>query len=196
MSKSKVFQSPTKRSRRLNVRILSKAEKSISRRPYPPGQHGPGRRSKLSDYALQLQEKQRAKFIYGLRERQFSNIYSKAKKDKSSTGLKLLQLLECRLDNVIFRSGMAITRRQARQMVNHGHFKINTKVVSIPSYLMKRNDVAIPVNKDGFKFNDIEPLTWIKIDNKKISATLMKIPAREEIPFEVDEQLIVEFYSR
>ena len=196
MPKSKVFQSPTKRSRRLNVRVLSKAEKSISRRPYPPGQHGPSRRGKLSDFALQLQEKQRAKFIYGLRERQFRNIYSKAQKDKNSTGLKLLQLLECRLDNVIYRSGMAKTRRQARQMVTHCHFKINDKVVNIPSFVLHKNDVAKPVNIENFKFNDIEPINWIKIDNKKISATLIKIPLREELPFEVDEQLIVEYYSR
>src|SRR3990167_2129387 len=137
MPKSKVYQSLTKRARRLNVRILSKSEKSISRRPYPPGQHGQGRRNKPSDFALQLQEKQRAKFIYGLRERQFSKIFSLASKNKDSTGTKFLQLLESRLDNVIYRSGMATTRRHARQLVSHGHYKVNDKIVDIPSYTLK-----------------------------------------------------------
>ena len=196
MPKSKVYQSLTKRARRLNVRILSKSEKSISRRPYPPGQHGQGRRNKPSDFALQLQEKQRAKFIYGLRERQFSKIFSLASKNKDSTGTKFLQLLESRLDNVIYRSGMATTRRHARQLVSHGHYKVNDKIVDIPSYTLKENDTVSPANIQNFKFNEIETLKWIKIDNKKISATLTKIPTREEIPFEVDEQLIVEYYNR
>lgn len=196
MPKSKVYQSPTKRARRLNVRVLAKAEKSISRRPYPPGQHGQGRRNKPSDFALQLQEKQRAKFIYGLRERQFSKIFSLAGKNKDSTGTKLLQLLESRLDNVIYRSGMATTRRHARQLVSHGHYKVNDKIVDIPSYTLKENDTVSPANTQNFKFNEIETMKWIKIDNKKISATLTKIPTREEIPFEVDEQLIVEYYNR
>ena len=196
MPKSKVYQSLTKRARRLNVRIISKSEKSISRRPYPPGQHGQGRRNKPSDFALQLQEKQRAKFIYGLRERQFSKIFSLASKNKDSTGTKFLQLLESRLDNVIYRSGMATTRRHARQLVSHGHYKVNDKIVDIPSYTLKENDTVSPANIQNFKFNEIETLKWIKIDNKKISATLTKIPTREEIPFEVDEQLIVEYYNR
>lgn len=196
MPKSKVYQPPTKRARRLNIRISAKSEKAISRRPYPPGQHGQGRRSKPSDFALQLQEKQRAKFIYGLRERQFSKIFTLAQKNKNSTGLKLLQLLETRLDNVIYRSGMAKTRRHSRQMVSHGHYKVNDRVVDIPSYVLSENDVVKPVNASNFKFNEVESLKWIKIDSKKISVTLTKTPAREDIPFEVDEQLIVEYYNR
>lgn len=196
MAKSKVYSSPVKRSRRLDVHVLVKADKYLSRRPYAPGQHGQSRRSKPSDYALQLQEKQRAKFIYGLRERQFRNIFKTALKSTNSTGEKLLQLLELRLDNIIYRSGMARTRRQARQLVTHGHFTVNEKCSTIPSLTVSKDDTIAPKNKEGFEFHDTESVAWIKKDVKKSSSQLTKIPARSEIPTELDEQLIIEFYSR
>lgn len=196
MPKSKVYQSVTKRSRRLDIRVIAKSDKYISRRPYPPG-HGPStRKSKQSDYAIQLQEKQRAKFVYGLRERQFRNYFEKSSKSKQSTGEYLLQLLELRLDNVVYRGGIAKTRRQARQMVGHGLITVNNKKVNIPSYGTVKDDTISIKKKDGFKFSDQEPSTWLKIDKKNTSVSVSKIPVRADIPLELDEQLIVEFYSR
>jgi len=196
MAKSKVYTSPIKRSRRLDIHVLAKADKYLARRPYAPGQHGQSRRSKPSDYALQLQEKQRAKFIYGLRERQFRNIFRVAAKGSSATGEKLLQLLELRLDNIIYRCGMARTRRQARQLVTHGHFCVNNRCATIPSLTVSKDDIISPKNKEGFNFHDTESVSWIKKDSKKIASQLIKIPSRLEIPTELDEQLIIEFYSR
>lgn len=196
MATSKVYTSPIKRSRRLDVHVLVKADKYMSRRPYGPGQHGQSRHSKPSDYALQLQEKQRAKFIYGLRERQFRNIFKKATNGSTSTGERLLQLLELRLDNIVYRSGMARTRRQARQLVTHGHFSVNNKCTTIPSITLSKDDIITPKNQKGFTFQDTETVSWIKKDPKKVSSQLLKIPNRGEIPTELDEQLIIEFYSR
>lgn len=196
MPKSKVYQSPVKRSRRLDIRVLQKADKYITKRPYPPGVHGNSRRRKLTDYAIQLQEKQRAKFVYGLREKQFRNTFQKATKTKGSTGERLLQLLELRLDNVVFRGSMAKTRRQARQMVCHGHILVNGKKVDIPSYSLNKDDIISPAKSDGFVMATQEASTWVDVDKKKISAKVAKIPTREDIPLELEEQLIVEFYSR
>lgn len=196
MPKSSVYTSPTKRSRRLDIRVLVKADKYISKRPYPPGQHGTSRHSKPSDYSIQLREKQRAKFVYGLRERQFRNIFDKAASTKQATGERLLQLLELRLDNIVYRSAMAKTRRQARQMVGHGHITVNGKKVNIPSYLTQKDDLISIAKPDGFKFSDQEIAAWVKVDQKKATAMVSKVPSREDIPLELDEQLIVEFYSR
>lgn len=196
MSKSNVYQSPTKRSRRLDIRVLPKLDKYITKRPYAPGVHGNDRRRKLSDYAVQLQEKQRAKFVYGLREKQFRNTYEKAAQAQSVTGEKLLELLELRLDNVVFRGGLAKTRRQARQMVSHGHIRVNDKKVDIPSYQVRKDDIISPKKTDGFELTTQEPTTWIDIDKKKIAVKISKIPTRADIPLELEEQLIVEFYSR
>lgn len=196
MSKSKVYSSPIKRSRRLDIKVLNKADKYISRRPYAPGQHGQSRRSKMSDYALQLQEKQRAKFIYGLRERQFHKLFIDALKSSSATGERLLQLLETRLDNLVYRCGMARTRRQARQLITHGHFSLNGRIVTIPSYHVVKDDNISPKAKETFNFHEIDPVPWLKIDKKNKSCQLLKIPSRTEIPSELDEQLIIEFYSR
>ncbi len=196
MSKSKVYQSPSKRSRRLDIRVLPKLDKYITKRPYAPGAQGNNRRKKLSDYAIQLQEKQRAKFIYGLREKQFRNTYEKAAKSQAVTGEKLLEILELRLDNIVFRSGLAKTRKQARQMVSHGHVRLNSKKVDIPSYITKKGDIISPKKVDGFELVTQEPTSWIDIDKKKVTATITKIPTRADIPLELEEQLIVEFYSR
>jgi small subunit ribosomal protein S4 len=196
MSKSLVYQSPTKRSRRLDIRVVPKADKYMTRRPYAPGQHGASRKGKPSDYSIQLREKQRAKFVYGMREKQFRNLFEQAQKDKQATGEKLLQLLELRLDNIVFRSGMAKTRRQARQMVSHGRIHVNKKKVNIPSYLTHKDDIISPIKPDGFTFEAQEPPTWIQVDQKKKVASIAKIPSRNDIPLELNEQLIVEFYSR
>jgi small subunit ribosomal protein S4 len=196
MPKSKVYQSPVKRSRRLDIRVLQKADKYIAKRPYAPGVHGNNRRRKLSDYAIQLQEKQRAKFVYGLREKQFRNTFQKATKATGQTGERLLQLLELRLDNVVYRGSIAKTRKQARQMVSHGHIRINGKKVNIPSYKVEKGDVISPAKVDGFTMSTQEASTWLDVDKKKITATVTKIPTRTDIPLELEEQLIVEFYSR
>lgn len=196
MSKSKVYSSPIKRSRRLDLRILPKADKYLTRRPYPPGQHGQNRRSKISDYGLQLIEKQKAKFIYGMRERQFNRFFEIAQKSKTSTGEKLIQLLELRLDNVVYRGRMCRTRRQARQMITHGHFVLNNKIINIPSYICQKGDIIHPIKPDNFKLNNNESVTWIKVDEKKNNINIEKIPIRADLPLELNEQLIVEYYSR
>ena len=166
MPKSKVYSSPTKRQRRLGIRILVKSDKYISKRPYPPGQQGLKRKQKLSDYGLQLLEKQKAKFIYQVREKQFKNIYNQAKKTKSATGEKLLQLLELRLDNIIYRGGLVSTRRQARQLVTHGHIKLNEKKATIPSMVLKKNDIIDCSQIKSDSSSSEEPVNWLKTDKK------------------------------
>ena len=177
---------------------------AVERRKYAPGQHGQ-RRRKFSDYSLQLREKQKAKETYGILEKQFRLYYFKAEKMKGVTGTNLLQLLERRLDNVVFRMGFAANRRQARQLVLHGHFTVNGKRVNIPSYLMRTGDVVVPRDKSK-KLAAIEENIskiehrglkgWIEMDVNKLTGKVLNYPSRDEIELPVQEQLIIELYSK
>jgi small subunit ribosomal protein S4 len=178
---------------------------SVARRTYPPGQHGQGRRRQMSNYGQQLREKQKARRIYGVLERQFRRYYAQAARAKGVTGERLLQLLELRLDNVVYRLGFAENRAQARQLVNHGHFEVNGRKVDIPSYLVKEND-AIAVrersrNRTYFKdllavLADRQTPEWLTRNNDTLSGSVVRLPQRDDIEIPVEEQLIVERYSR
>ena len=170
---------------------------AITRRNYQPGDHGQLRRSKKSEYGLQLAEKQKAKAEYGLREQQFRLTFLKAARSKDATGDAMLKLLESRLDNVVYRLGWASSRIQSRQLVNHGHIKVNDHVVDIPSYSVKIKETIEPADNDIVKKTMIEKVkapSWIKA--KGMKAEIAKLPVREEIETSIDEQLVVEFYSR
>jgi len=178
---------------------------SVERRPFPPGVHGQGRRSKPSEYGLQLREKQKAKRIYGLMEKQFRNYFKKADRQPGITGENLLILLERRLDNVVFRMGFASSRKEARQLVNHGHFTLNGHKATIPSMLLKPGDVVQvrDTSKDSPKFQEIKdqaayktPPEWLSIDVENLTGSVLAYPTREQIDTAVNEQLIVELYSR
>jgi len=177
---------------------------SIERRKYAPGQHGQNK-GKISDYGTQLREKQKARRIYGIMERQFRNYFEKASSMKGVTGEILLQFLERRLDNIVYRMGFAINRREARQLVRHGHFNVNDKRVSIPSFLIKIGDV-VEVRDESKSLSTITESIqiaehkgfpeWIEIQKETLKGKLMRIPSREEINIPVQEQLIVELYSK
>jgi small subunit ribosomal protein S4 len=177
---------------------------AIEKRNVPPGQHGQSRK-KPTDFALQLREKQKAKRLYGVRERQFRNMFDSAISRKDViTGEYLLQLLERRLDNVVYRLGMAASRTEARQLVSHRHFRVNNRVVNIPSYVVRPNDV-VSADTDS---KDIQPIqmavrsfggrvpSWMDFDPTELRATVLRAPGREDIDSHVQEQLIVEYYSR
>lgn len=168
-----------------------------------PGQHGPkGQRGKMSDYNIQLKEKQKVRWTYGILEKQFRKYFEKAAKNPKATGVRLLQLLELRLDNVIYRLGFAPTRAAARQFTSHGHVTVNGKKLDIPSYQVKLNDVialdnkisAIPVVKDLLENKKVEVPLWL--ERKAAVGKIVREPARDEIDTGISEQLIVEFYSR
>lgn len=180
---------PTKRQRRLGIKVIPKLDKYIARRPYPPGVHGTKRAAQLSDYGLQLQEKQRVKFIYGLREKQLRRLFNKDKKNFLST-------LERRLDNVLFRAGLAQTRSQSRQLVSHGHVKINEKKVTVPSFITCPKDKIITAKPAAVKLSAAYVPDWLSVDPKSKMVTVKKIPSREEITSEINDQLIIEYYSR
>jgi small subunit ribosomal protein S4 len=177
---------------------------SVERRKYPPGQHGQ-RRGKLSDYGIQLREKQKVRNMYGLLERQFKRYFEWAERQKGVTGEVLLQFLERRLDNIVYRMGFAVNRRQARQLVSHGFFLVNGRAVNIPSYLVKAGDV-VEVKEKGRKVPAIvESMekaqhrgipSWIELDSANFRGKVSHIPTREEIALPVQEQLIVELYSK
>jgi small subunit ribosomal protein S4 len=177
----------------------------VERRKYPPGQHGQ-RRAKLSDYAIQLRAKQKVRSSYGLlMERQFRKYFGMAEKHKGVTGEVLLQLLVRRLDNMVYRMGFAANRRQARQLIGHGFFRVNGREVNIPSYLVKVGDV-VEANEKGRKIGSVEDSLskamhrglpdWIELDSENFRGTVSRIPSREEIAMPVQEQLIVELYSK
>ncbi len=178
---------------------------SFTRRPYPPGQHGQGR-IKLSEYAIRLREKQKVRRIYGVLEKQFRSYYHTASARKGRTGVEMLSLLECRLDNVVYRMGFSSSRSDARQLLRHGHVRINGKRVDIPSYIVQSGD-KVSITEKGQKFvrvaaaaagADRRPmLSWVEVDREKFSGTLKTRPVREELnePL-IDEQLVVEYYSR
>lgn len=177
---------------------------AIDRRAYAPGQHGQGRK-KITEYGVQLREKQKARRIYGVLESQFRRYFAKAAREKGITGERLLQLLELRLDNVVFRCNFADSRPQARQLVRHGHFTVNGKRVNIPSYLVKEGDVVEVAEKSRssviFKeltetLNARRAAPWISLEPAALRATIVGLPKREDIDIPVREHLIVERYSR
>ena len=175
----------------------------MDRRTYAPGQHGQNRKGKLSNYGLQLREKQKAKRFYGVLETQFRNYFEKAAKKKGVTGENLLVFLETRLDNVVFRMGFASSRKEARQLVNHNHFTVNGKKVNIPSYQVEAGDVIRVKEKSTSspKFKEIKDMAistpaWIVVDTDKLEGKVLALPRREEIDTPVAEHLIVELYSK
>ncbi|MDO9262122.1 MAG: 30S ribosomal protein S4 [Flavobacteriaceae bacterium] len=193
----------TKIARKFGEAIFGE-DKSFEKRNYPPGQHGNSRRrSKKSEYAVQLQEKQKAKYTYGILERQFRNIFEKASASKGITGEVLLQLCEARLDNVVYRMGISPSRRAARQIVNHRHITVNGDVVNIPSYTLKKGDIVAVREKSksleviekslSNRNNVYEWLTW---NDETKQGTFIKVPERIQIPENIKEQLIVELYSK
>lgn len=190
--------------RRFQQHLPGLTRKSAERRPYPPGQHGPNRRRKMSDYALRLEEKQKLRFNYQVSEKQLRRYFRKAKSAKGDTGLRLLQNLESRLDNVVFRAGLAPTIPAARQMVVHGHIRVNGKRLDIPSYAVRQNDVIShgekAKNNELYKSYFAQPSlsypSYIDVDTKEMSATFKAHPEREDIPVEVQENLIIEHYNR
>ena len=175
---------------------------ALEKRSYAPGQHGQGRK-KSSNYGLQLREKQKAKRFYGLQETQFRNLFEKAAAKKGITGENLLIMLETRLDNVVFRMGLASSRKEARQLVTHGHFTVNGKKADIPSMQLKAGDVVAVKEKSTSspKFKEIKEMTistpaWVTIDTQKLEGKVLAMPTREQIDTPVAEHLIVELYSK
>ena len=196
--------------RREGTKLFLKGEKcfsakcAVSKRPTPPGQHGQARQRKPSEYGLQLREKQKARRAYGLLEGQFLRTYERAANMKGVTGENLLSLLERRLDNVIYRAGFAASRPQARQLVLHGHFLVNGKKVDVPSYELDQNDVITV--KQGSKEMELFKAAregssrivpkWLTVNADELTATVAALPVREDIDFSIQENMIVEFYSR
>jgi len=196
--------------RRLGVDLGLKGERrlagksALEKRPYPPGQHGQ-RRAKISEYGLQLREKQKAKFMYGVSEKQFRSIFQEANRREGNTGELLVQLLEQRLDNVVYRMGFATTRAFARQLVNHGHILVDGKRVDIPSYRVKpgqkvevreksKNNPQIQRSME--LTNQTGMVEWVDVDKEKLFGIFTRIPEREEVSIPVEERLIVELYSK
>jgi small subunit ribosomal protein S4 len=193
----------TRKSRRLKVDLVG-GDQAFERRPYPPGQHGRGR-IKESEYLLQLQEKQKARFTYGVLERQFSKYYKLAARRPGKTGENLLQLLEARLDNVVYRAGLARTRRQSRQLVSHGHFIVNGKPVNVPSYQVSKWDIidvkpksvpTLPFEVARATMGDRPIPAWLQVVPSTMRILVHQLPIRAQIDTPVQEQLIVEFYSK
>jgi len=178
--------------------------KALQKKAYPPGQHGRGRRRKQSEYAIQLAEKQKAKYTYGVLERQFANIFDKASRKAGITGEILLQMLEARLDNTVYRLGIAPTRRAARQLVLHKHIIVNGEIVNIPSFSVKPNDLigvrekskSLEVVSNSLAANASKKYSWLEWDSTEMIGKYLNAPSREEIPENIKEQLIVELYSK
>jgi len=189
----------------VNVFGNPKYDRLLNRKSYAPGQHGQTRRRRLSNYGVQLQEKQKIKSMYGLLEKQFRNYFTKAEKMSGETGTNLLQMIESRLDNIIYRISFAPTRPAARQLVNHGHFLVNDKRVNIPSYILKSGD-KIQVREKSKKMDlildsmkrikgDID-LPWLELDKGKMQGSFLGMPERDQIDQTIKEQLVVELYSK
>ena len=192
-----------KKSRRLGI-SLSGTGKELQRRPYAPGQHGPTSRENLSEYGLQLKEKQKLRFLYGLNERQFFNLFQQAGKIRQGEhGTNFMILLEQRLDNLVYRLGYATTRRQARQLVNHGHILVDGKRLDIPSYTVKVGQ-TIGVREKSKNLTVIQESVeslygrpdYLEFDEDKLEGKMTRLPEREEMPAEIQEAYIVEFYNR
>jgi small subunit ribosomal protein S4 len=196
-----------KQSRREGYALHPKAHKILLKKPGIPGQHSGGRQSKPSLYQIQLREKQKVRRLYGLLEKQFAKLMKEASRREGLSGENLLQLLELRLDNVVYRSGLATSRRAARQLVGHGHFELNGRRVDIPSIRVKAGDVITVREKsqksgyfsaiDDVVANSLQgPLSWLKSDTKKLKIEVIGLPQRSEAEADINEQLIVEYYSR
>ena len=190
-----------KRARRVSFSILENGKDL--KRPFGPGQHGADRKRKPSNYSIQLTEKQKLRFMYGLNEKQFRRTFDKASKMKGIAGENFLKLLESRLDNLVYRMGLSTSRRGARQIVNHGHIEVNGNKVDIPSYICKPGDViAVRENSKEHKaiLNTIElnikTPAFVEFDNKKLTGKFVRLPERNELNAEINESLIVEFYNR
>ncbi|WP_291423492.1 30S ribosomal protein S4 [Deinococcus sp.] len=197
----------TKQSRRegINLAETEKVQKYLDKRPYGPGQHGQRRKGRPSDYSVRLREKQKLARLYGMGEKQFRNLFEEAASVPGVTGTVFLQLLERRLDNVVFRMGFASTRRQARQFVGHGHIFVNGKKVDVPSYRVKIGDeiaVAegsrsmgfVQENMDAQKRRRVSP--WVEMDHDNFKGTFARLPAREDLALPINENFIIEYYSR
>jgi len=195
-------------SRRLGIGITEKGQRILSRRPFPPGQHGPtSRRRQVSDYGLQLLEKQKARYMYGVLERQFRRIFAKAQRYPGETGAYLFILLERRLDNVVYRLGFATTRSQARQLVTHGHITVNGRKTNIPSYTVRVGEtIAVrPESRRRTYFKNLvdsgdlarhKAPDWLRLNAAELAGEVTALPRREDAEQGINEQLIVEFYSR
>ena len=193
----------TRKSRRLRTDLVG-GDQAFEKRPYPPGQHGRAR-IKESEYLLQLQEKQKARFTYGVMEKQFRRYYEEAVRQPGKTGEELLRILESRLDNVVYRLAFASSRRQARQLVRHGHIEVNGRVVDIPSYTVKPGDEIrvreasrdlLPIQAALESKTRPEMVRWLALDEGTRTGRMLERPTRAEIPLAVQEQLIVELYSK
>jgi small subunit ribosomal protein S4 len=191
-------------SRRFGVPIFG-SSKYLERKNYGPGMHGPKARRKKTDYALGLDEKQKLRYYYGLQERQFHGVYQRALKQRGVTGETMLQILETRLDNVVYQLGFSNTRAGARQMVSHGHITVNGKKVSIPSYSLRVNDVVEVKNTSvsrqiatrGLEISTSRTVPdWVSLDKNAFKGTILRIPTREDIQPIANDQAVVEFYSR
>ncbi|MCP4727181.1 MAG: 30S ribosomal protein S4 [bacterium] len=197
--------------RRENEKLFLKGQRcasnkcSFEKRGYPPGQHGKSRRFKVSDYGIQLREKQKIRDTYGLLENQFKNFFKKAEREKGITGDNLVKMLERRLDNVVYRMGFAPSRKSARQLVRHRHFIVDGRVVDIPSFLVKPG-AQIKVRDKSRKLEIIhssirrlkeaKPYSWLELDKANLTGVFLEIPQREDIPLSAQEQLVVELYSK
>ncbi|MDD6458644.1 MAG: 30S ribosomal protein S4 [Lactimicrobium massiliense] len=191
-----------KKARRLSFSVLETGEE-LKKRTYAPGQHGPTKRIKLSNYGTQLREKQRVRNMYGLNERQFVNLFEKASRMDGMAGVNFLVLLESRLDNVVYRMGFARTRKAARQLVNHGHIAVNGKKVDIPSAQVFPGDVvSVRDNAKNMKCisesleSNIAKPAFVEVDKDNLKGTFVRVPERSELNQEVNESLIVEYYNR
>jgi small subunit ribosomal protein S4 len=195
-------------SRRLGIGITEKGQRILAKRPFPPGQHGPtARRRQVSDYGLQLLEKQKARYMYGVLEKQFRRLYERAQRVPGQTGAALFVLLERRLDNVVYRLGLATTRSQARQLVNHGHITVNGRKTNIPSFSVKVGDrIAVrPESRrltffknlvDGGELGKTRVPEWLRFYTADLAGEVVTLPRREDAEQGINEQLIVEYYSR
>lgn len=178
--------------------------KALQKKNYAPGMHGKTKKRKVSEYATQLAEKQKAKYIYGLLERQFAKLFDKASRKKGVTGEVLLQLLEARLDNTVYRLGIAPSRRGARQLVSHKHITVNGEIVNIPSFTLKAGDVvgvrerskSLESITSSLSIQGAKKYSWLEWDNTEYTGKLIHVPVREDIPENINEQLIVELYSK
>ena len=191
-----------KKSRRVGISTLENG-KDLAKRPYAPGQHGNGRKGKLSNYGVQLVEKQKIRFIYGISEKQLKKTFEKASKLQGIHGENILKLLESRLDNIVYRMGIASTRRAARQFVNHGHVNVNGKKVDIPSYIVKPGDV-ISVRENSKEHKAMKEtleavnrnIEFVSFDKNKLEGTYLRYPERSELSQDVNESQVVEFYNK
>ncbi len=206
---ARILSPQCKQCRREGKKLFLKGERcytakcGVSRRSYAPGQHGQDKKMRVSEYCMQLREKQKVKRIYGVLEKQFRKYYEEAARIKGNTGNILISLLERRLDNVIYRTGLGSSRRQSRQLVNHGHFLVNGKRVDIPSYIIKEGDIISVKKEDSAYFKNIrenlkgvQVPSWLNLDEKKLEAKINALPGEKEADLDVNINQVVEYYSK